>query len=324
MNSSTHTTPVGRFAPSPTGRMHMGNLFTALISWLSVKSRGGKWILRIEDLDPQRSRREYAEQIEADLLALGLEWDEGGLQGLGPNGPYVQSERHGIYDQMLERLKNSELLYPCTCRRADLHAAGAPHASDGRVIYSGRCRPASLPAPWVEPDAPCAVRIAVPDRDIVVADRLMGTHIYNMARECGDFVLRRADGAWAYQLAVTADDALMGVTEVVRGADLLSSAAQQIFLFEQLGFTPPEYMHVPLVCNARGVRLSKRDTSMQAGELFNKYGPEGVLGILGHMAGLHPAPTPTTLTELLQSYSEKQLCKNDSIKIQTSFTTTLL
>ncbi len=234
---------VGRFAPSPSGRMHLGNIYTALLSWLSVKSRGGKWILRIEDLDPQRSKMEFARQIEDDLLWLGLEWDEGGIDGKGSKGPYLQSQRHHLYEEALIKLKDTGLCYPCTCTRADILATQAPHESDGRVVYKGTCRPSVLPSPFIEkPKA--AVRIAVPDEDITFTDRIKGTQTVNLARHCGDFILRRGDGAWAYQLAVVVDDALMGVTEVMRGDDLLLSAAQQIYLYRLLGYTPPEFAHV--------------------------------------------------------------------------------
>ena len=201
---------VGRFAPSPSGRMHLGNIYTALLSWLSVKSRGGKWILRIEDLDPQRSKMEYARQIEDDLRWLGLEWDEGGIDGKGSNGPYLQSQRHHLYEEALAKLKDTGLCYPCTCTRADILATQAPHESDGRVVYKGTCRPSVLPSPFIEkPKA--AVRIAVPDEEITFIDRIKGIQTINLARHCGDFIVRRGDGAWSYQLAVVVDEALMGV-----------------------------------------------------------------------------------------------------------------
>ncbi|MDE6057423.1 MAG: tRNA glutamyl-Q(34) synthetase GluQRS, partial [Muribaculaceae bacterium] len=220
--------------------MHLGNIYTALLSWLSVKSRGGRWILRIEDLDPQRSKIEYARLIEDDLHWLGLEWDEGGLDGVGPNGPYVQSRRHHLYEEALERLKASGLCYPCSCTRADILATQAPHESDGRVVYKGTCRPPVMPSPYMDrPGA--AVRLMVPDEDISFIDRIKGQQTVNLARHCGDFIVRRGDGAWSYQLAVVVDDALMGVTEVMRGDDLLLSAAQQIYLYRLLGFDPPEF-----------------------------------------------------------------------------------
>ena len=289
---------VGRFAPSPTGRMHLGNVFTALMSWLSVCVRGGRWILRIEDLDPQRSRRDYAEQIEDDLAWLGLDFDEGGLADAGPSAPYSQSARGDIYAEYLRRLQSTGMTYACTCRRADLRVASAPHASDGRVLYTGRCRPQSLPTPFAAPVEPYAVRLAVPDRDITVADGVQPAARFNLARECGDFVLRRADGAWAYQLAVVVDDALMGATEVVRGADLMLSAAQQIYLYELLGLTPPAFAHVPLLCNSAGQRLSKRDSSMAMDELRRHYSPAELTGVLAWIGGLILTPDPISPADL--------------------------
>ena len=211
----------GRFAPSPTGRMHLGNVYSALLSWLSVRSQGGAWVLRIEDLDPQRSRREFARQIEDDLRWLGLEWDE----------YYVQSERGEIYTHYLEVLGQKSLTYPCYCTRADIMATQAPHESDGRIVYAGTCRPKQQEEAWLNVDShpsgrKPATRIIVPDEEISFVDAHYGEQSVNLARHCGDFVLRRADGAWAYQLAVVVDDALMGITEVVRagsyGASIIS------------------------------------------------------------------------------------------------------
>lgn len=292
---------VGRFAPSPSGRMHMGNIYTAVLSWLSAKSRGGRWVLRIEDLDPQRSKLPFARQIEDDLLWLGLEWDEGGIDGIGGHGPYMQSQRGDIYETCLERLKDTGLCYPCHCTRADIMATQAPHESDGRVVYKGTCRPEVIPAPYLH-SAGAAVRIAVPDMDIAFVDRVKGAQKVNLARHCGDFVLRRGDGAWSYQLAVVADDALMGITEVVRGDDLLLSAAQQIYLYNLLGYPAPEFAHVPLVCNDAGVRLSKRDKAMSMEELRRSHTPEEILGMVAHRASLTSTPAPISLTELLSIY----------------------
>ncbi len=277
--------------------MHLGNIYTALLSWLSVKSRGGKWILRIEDLDPQRSKIEHARMIEDDLHWLGLDWDEGGLDGIGPNGPYVQSQRHHLYEEALEKLKATGLCYPCTCTRADILATQAPHESDGRVVYKGTCRPAIIPSPYVnKPRA--AVRLTVPDEDITFVDRIKGEQTVNLARHCGDFIVRRGDGAWAYQLAVVVDDALMGVTEVMRGDDLLLSAAQQIYLYRLLGYEPPEFAHVPLVCNEAGIRLSKRDHSLSMEYLRAHHTPEEVLGMAAHRAALIPSSSSISLSEL--------------------------
>lgn len=309
---------VGRFAPSPTGRMHLGNVFTALVSWLSARKAGGKWILRIEDLDPQRSRIEYARQIEDDLRWLGLDWDEGGVDGVGPNGPYCQSMRGEIYKKYIERLCSTGYTYPCFCTRADILATQAPHQSDGRVIYGGRCRPAFMPAA-VSADTGCmpphATRLFVPDEAIIYSDTVYGTQNVNLSAECGDFILRRADGAWAYQLAVVVDDALMGVTEVVRGNDLLLSAAQQIYLYRLLGFEAPSYAHLPLLCNSDMRRLSKRDSSMSMEELRRTNSPEDVIGRLAALAGLIDTPRPCRPVDLIDIFDWRKISPVGSITV---------
>ena len=308
--------PVGRFAPSPTGRMHLGNVFTALLSWRSVKSRGGRWILRIEDLDPQRSRREYALQIEDDLAWLGLTPDEGGTRDKGPSAPYRQSMRSDIYAAMLERLHATGLTYPCTCTRADIMSTQAPHGSDGRIVYSGKCRPAVLPREGkYSDDKKGAVRLYVPDETIVFTDLICGPQRVNPARECGDFVLRRADGAWAYMLAVVADDALMGVTEVMRGNDLLLSAAQQIYLYRLLGYEPPRFAHVPLVVNARGVRLSKRDASLSMETLRSTHTPRQLIGKIAYMAVIRDTDEPVSADELLENFNIGRITRSATVTV---------
>ena len=289
----------GRFAPSPTGRMHLGNVYSALLSWLSVRSQGGAWVLRIEDLDPQRSRREFARQIEDDLRWLGLEWDE----------YYVQSERGEIYTHYLNILGQKGLTYPCYCTRADIMATQAPHESDGRIVYAGTCRPKQLEEAWLNIDAhpsgrKPATRIIVPDEEISFVDAHYGEQSVNLARHCGDFVLRRADGAWAYQLAVVVDDALMGITEVVRGRDLLLSAPQQIYLYRLLGFAAPTFCHLPLLCNLAGQRLCKRDKSLDLGEI-RKAGhlPKAVIGKLAFYAGIIDHAEPVSAQELVSEFS---------------------
>lgn len=296
---------VGRFAPSPTGRMHLGNVFTALVSWLSARSRGGDWILRIEDLDPQRSRREYAEAIEDDLYWLGLRGWLGGLDDRGPAGPYSQSRRGHIYEQHLQTLISRGLVYPCHCTRADLHASQAPHAADGTIIYSGRCRPSAPPPFAFTPGdfTHAAARIVVPDHEIAFRDGLSGMHTSVLSRDCGDFVLRRADGAWAYQLAVTVDDALMGVTEVIRGNDLTDSTPRQLYLYKCLGYSAPAFTHLPLLTDLSGRRLSKRDADLDMGALRRRYTPECLLGRLAHLAGLAPTPAPVTAEALALTFT---------------------
>lgn len=309
-DAGRHSAPrhvVGRFAPSPSGRMHLGNIYAALMSWLSARAAGGRWILRIEDLDPQRSRPEYARQIEDDLCWLGLEWDEGGIDGRGPSGPYIQSRRGHLYAQALASLEAQGLVYACRCSRADILASQAPHQSDGRIIYPGTCRPAPAP-PFPRPEGPGARRLYIPeDLEIAFTDRNFGPQRERIASEGGDIVLRRADGAWAYQLAVVVDDALMGVTEVVRGADLLSSAARQIYLYNLLGWAPPEWAHIPLITNAEGIRLSKRDASLSMAAMrADGLTPPDIFGRLAFHAGLIPAPSPISLTALLALYDKGQ------------------
>lgn len=303
----------GRFAPSPSGRMHLGNIYAALLSFLSVKGKGGKWILRHEDLDRQRCRREYAALIEDDLRWLGLEWDEGGLAGKGDHGPYLQSERDDIYRAHIEKLCASGFVYPCYCRRADLLASSAPHQSDGRIIYGGRCRPESLPDKNLTLeylDSPAlkggkdgrnpALRLYVPDRRIAFDDMIAGRQEYELQRDCGDFIVRRSDGGWAYQLAVVVDDALMGVTEVVRGEDLLLSTAQQIYLYELLDYPAPRFGHIPLLRNADGQRLSKRDSSESMESLRARFTPQQLLGRLAMLSGITDSERPVQLPELLE------------------------
>lgn len=301
----------GRFAPSPTGRMHLGNVFTALISWLAAKSSGGKWILRIEDLDPQRSRIEYARMIEDDLHWLGLDFDEGGLEDIGPNAPYSQSRRNDIYARVLNKLKEKALLYPCSCTRADILATQAPHQSDGRIVYAGTCRPS--PTPPFPDFAPTgkALRLYAPDEVISFCDSVYGPQSINLAAHCGDFILRRADGAWAYMLAVVVDDAMMGVREIVRGRDLLLSTAQQIYLYRLLGFQPPRYTHLPLICNTEGRRLSKRDPETDMEHLRRRFRPEEIIGHLAHLANLIPEYQPVAPSDLIPLFRRDRLPKSD-------------
>ena len=282
----------GRFAPSPTGRMHLGNIYSALLAWLSARSQDGGFILRIEDIDRQRSRDEYAVQIDADLRWLGIDWDE----------RYVQSRRFTYYEDHLKRLNDMGLVYPCYCSRADIMATQAPHESDGRVVYKGTCRPENLPHDFM-PSRPGALRLRVPDSDISFVDGHYGEHSVDLSRQCGDFILRRADGAWAYQLAVVVDDALMGVTEIVRGSDLLLSVPQQMYLYGLFGYETPSYCHLPLLCNAEGQRLSKRDKSLDMSVLRDNYRPEELTGLLAYYAGITDRPEGISARELIPLFS---------------------
>lgn len=273
--------------------MHLGNIVAALLSYLSVKSKGGKWVLRIEDIDPQRSKQHYADMLMDDLRWLGLQWDE---------GPYYQSRRGDIYQEQLARLCERRIVYPCRCTRAELMASQAPHESDGHIVYSGKCRPASLSGEI--PLIGETLRLMVPpypgvtDSDgglITFRDDLCGPQSVSLHDHCGDFIVRRRDGAWAYQFAVAIDDALMGITEVVRGEDLLLSTAQQLYVMLQLGLTPPRhYIHFPLVRNNAGIRLSKRDQSLSMEHLRRSYSPQEVIAMAAEAAAL-----PQTLLQPL-------------------------
>lgn len=297
---------VGRFAPSPSGRMHLGNAFSALLAWLAVRSAGGEMVLRQEDLDPQRCKREYADQIEADYRWLGLDWDRGGSRG---GDAYYQSNRDEIYRESLERLREKDLIYPCFCTRNQLHAASAPHATDGTTLYPGTCRNLTPEeqAERAKTRKP-AMRVRVPDATVPFTDRIMGACHQNLAQECGDFILRRSDGVFAYQLAVVVDDACMGVTQVVRGVDLLSSTPRQIWLQQQLGFDQPEYGHVPLLYGTDGHRLSKRQKDVDLGAL-RQMGkrPEEIVGQLACWAGLIDRPEPVRPQELVTEFQWEKI-----------------
>ena len=287
--------------------MHLGNIYTALLSWLCAKRDGGRWLLRIEDLDPQRSRREYALQAMEDLQWLGLSWDD---------EPLWQSERTEVYAEHFRLLQEQGHLYPCYCTRADiLNAANAPHEADGRVIYPGTCRPKGQVAKGEGPltlksKAP-AWRVTVPDEDISFTDAVYGPQTFNLARHCGDFIVRRADGTFAYQLAVVVDDALSGITQVVRGRDLLLSAAQQIYLYSLLGYAPPSFAHLPLLCNTAGQRLSKRDTATHFGQLKQTFTPRQLTGHIAYIAGLTPTVDALPLSDLLLTFDVHRLPSDD-------------
>ena len=285
----------GRFAPSPSGRMHLGNLWSCLLAWLSARSEGGRMVLRLEDLDPDRCRREYCDQVMRDLEWLGLDWD---------NEPVYQSRRSDIYAEYFRKLEEQGLIYPCYCTRAERLAANAPHRSDGISVYDGRCRRLTPQ----EREALAAARrpawrVGVPEEEISFTDLCQGGYSERLDRDCGDFILRRSDGVYAYQLAVVVDDALMGVDQVVRGSDLLDSTPRQIWLNRQLGFVPPEYAHVPLLLAPDGRRLAKRDRDMELGQLQESYTAPELVGRLAHLAGILPEYAPVTPTQLIPLFA---------------------
>ncbi|MBR5471798.1 MAG: tRNA glutamyl-Q(34) synthetase GluQRS [Oscillibacter sp.] len=302
---------VGRFAPSPSGRIHLGNILCSLLAWLSARQKGGQVILRIEDLDTARCPRRYAQQMEEDLRWLGLDWD----MGPGTNGPhesYYQSERTELYQMAREKLEEMGLVYPCFCTRGELHAASAPHRSDGQVLYAGTCRnlTAEEIAEKVKTRSP-ALRLRVPEETWGFTDGHMGDYAENLARDCGDFLLRRSDGMFAYQLAVVVDDAAMGVTEVVRGADLLDSTPRQLYLYHLLDLNPPSFYHVPLLLASDGRRLSKRDADAGLDDLRPRCRAEEILGKLAYLAGFNPSAEPRSAERLLSDFDWEKVPKKD-------------
>ena len=293
--------PVGRFAPTPSGRMHLGNVFAAMVAWLSVRSRNGYFVLRMEDLDTQRTSEEYARQLREDLLWLGLDWDD--------ESP-PQSQRGEVYQQYFEKLQDLGLVYPCYCTRSQLHSVDAPHLSDGTYIYPGTCRDLTEEQRAAFDREP-AWRVRVPDRLWKFRDLVQGGYAQNLSRDCGDFVVRRADGVFVYQLAVTVDDGEYEISEVVRGMDLLSSAPRQMYLQELFGFRHPQYAHVPMLLSPDGRRLSKRDKDLDLGVLRQKLSPEALLGILAHSAGLIEKPAPISARELASVFDWDKLSAED-------------
>ena len=302
----------GRYAPSPTGDLHLGNLRTALLAWLYSRAVGGAFLLRIEDLDRPRARAGSAESIIRDLRWLGLDWDEGPDVG-GPHGPYFQSARDAVYAAALSRLRLLGRLYPCYCTRAELtELASAPQAVGGEgAAYPGTCRRLSAAQRRAKESAGRrpSLRLHVGDATIHFEDAVLGSQAQDVSRAVGDIVVRRSDGVVAYQLAVVVDDALMGVTQVVRGADLISSTARQLVLYDALGWRRPTlYAHVPLAVTADGTRLAKR-AGAQGLEALRDRGiaRETVLGALAASAGCWPTNEPATLDQLLRNVDPLRL-----------------
>ena len=293
---------IGRFAPTPSGRMHLGNVFAALVAWLSVRKDRGQMVLRMEDLDTQRTSAEFAQVLREDLLWLGLDWDE---------ETQPQSQRSEVYQEYFGKLEAMGLLYPCYCTRSQLHNVNAPHMSDGTYVYAGTCRNLTPEQKAAFGRLP-AWRVMVPDQEWTVADRIQGIYTENLATHCGDFVVRRADGVYVYQLAVTVDDGLAGVTQVVRGMDLLGSAPRQMYLQSLFGFPHPEYAHVPMLLAPDGRRLSKRDKDLDLGYLRAHTTAEKLIGVLACSAGLLETPEPISAKELAAGFSFDQI-RGDAI-----------
>ena len=291
----------GRFAPSPSGKMHLGNLFSFLLAWCSVRSAGGEMVLRMEDLDPQRTSAEFAALIRRDLLRFGLDWDREVL---------CQSSRTAAYNEAFAKLEALGLIYPCYCSRSEVHAASAPHLGQSEFVYAGTCRDLT-PAQRAAKKRLPAWRLRVPAEEWTVHDGLQGDYTELLSRDCGDFVVRRADGVYAYQLAVVVDDADNGVTQVVRGRDLLASAPRQMYLFSLLGRPAPEYIHVPLLLAPDGRRLSKRDGDLDLGVLLKRFSAEDIIGSLAFAAGLLAQNEPISAKELASIFDWKKVKKED-------------
>lgn len=316
MSAGSSSLVRGRLAPSPTGFLHLGNAWAFLLAWWAARSAGGQVVLRLEDIDPQRSRPEYAAAILEDLRWLGLDWDEGPLPETGgegaqfaergPCGPYVQSRCTAFYTEALRRLEALGCLYPCFCTRKELRAlAGAPHIDDAGAPYPGTCRrltPAERAARQRAGHRAC-LRVHGPDGVMAFDDQLRGLQRLRLEDCGGDFAVQRSDGVVAYQLAVAVDDGRMGINQVVRGRDILPSTPRQIALLRLLGYTIPTYAHVPLLCDADGERLAKRHASLALRSLRAEgVAPERIVGLLAWLAGVNPSRRPLRPVEALRHF----------------------
>ena len=299
----------GRFAPSPSGRLHLGNMLTFLLAWLDVRARGGTMVFRLEDLDPERSWEHYADLMADDLLWLGLDWDEGWRPG---SQDCRQGARAQRYTAALDALTERGMVYDCYCSRAERLAASAPHPGEPR---EAGCPCRTLSEQEVQKrlrmGRRAAKKLAVTDADIAFVDAHYGLQAAKLRHGRDDFLIRRSDGVFAYQLAVVVDDARMGVTEVVRGSDLLSSTARQLYLYRLLGLQAPTFAHCPLLLAPDGRRLSKRDGDQSLENLREKYTAQEIVGKLAYAYGLQPEPAPCTPESLIPGFSWAKVPKQD-------------
>lgn len=309
-NVGQSSSPVGRIAPAPTGAQHVGNARTYLLAWLSVRSRGGDLILRIEDLDSPRIKPWAAQQALDDVAWLGLDCDQSPAIG-GPHAPYVQSERLPLYLAALEELKTAERVYPCTCTRKDVAAAAsAPHAEHEGPIYPGTCAQRQARDAAALADQPFVWRFRTTNAVCGWNDRFVGPRQANVAQELGDFIVARGDESPAYQLAVVVDDHVMRVTEVLRGDDLVPSTWRQLELYDFFGWQPPEFAHVPLVVGADGRRLAKRHGDTRLSQLREAgVSAERLIGLLAWSAGLRETPAPCRAAELIDEFDLSRVPK---------------
>ena len=343
MGERVSAAPVtGRLAPSPTGRMHLGNAYAALAAWLGARAKGGRVLLRIEDIDAPRVVKDADRWIMDDLAWLGLDWD---------GEPVYQSQRLDAYEEALRRLREQGLVYPCFCSRADIRAASAPNEGDGFLIYPGTCRrlPAAERESRVARGDRHSWRLAVPDgapadasgcasshvddaaqamhaalavglpRVVCFDDRVFGPQRFDLPRQLGDVVVRRSDGLFAYQLAVSVDDMAMGVTQIVRGRDLLRSTAIQLYVRRCLGATDtPEFAHLPLIDAADGRRMAKRLNSLDLGAMRERGDdPRAVVGYCAWLLRLVDEPRPMTPQELLPLFSWDAVAADTADRVST-------
>lgn len=304
-----------RFAPSPTGELHLGNARTALLAWLHARRAGGRLVMRVEDLDEGRVRQRHLTGQLEDLRWLGLDWDEGPDVG-GGRGPYLQSQRKHLYDAALRRLMERGMVYECFCSRREVaEAASAPHgAADEGPLYAGTCRDMSAAeADRRRRQREPALRFRVPDRSVSFVDAIHGEQRLRAREQLGDFVVRRSDGIAAYQLAVVVDDIAMEISHVLRGADLLTSAARQILLYEALGAQPPVWIHVPLLLGPDGERLSKRHGSTSLAEIRGAgVDAAEVVGWLASTCGLAEAGESVGAADLVERFSLVAIPRQDT------------
>lgn len=317
-----HTQPpvtVGRLAPSPTGYLHLGNAWAFLLAWLAARAAHGNLILRMEDIDPDRSRPHFAEAIIHDLHWLGLNWD---------SGPVVQSQRMPLYEAALCSLTKAGHTYPCYCTRKELRTlAAAPHVGDAGAPYPNICcnlSPAER-ATREQQGRKAALRLRCPKQKCIDFDDAVQGPQHMCLGDCGgDFALRRSDGVIAYQLAVVVDDALSCVNQVVRGDDIRISTPRQIWLCQLLGYAPMRYAHVPLLMDSQGERLAKRHASLSLGALREAgVQPQAIIGYLGYRAGLLPAAAACPAQKLVEAFCFDKLPR-EALTIEDSVQTTLL
>jgi len=283
--------------------MHLGNAFAYLLAWLSARKADGEIVLRMEDLDTLRCTEQNAELIRRDLEWLGLDWDR--------ESP-PQRLRTEAYETALAKLREKANVFPCWCTRGSLNLVNAPHASDGHPIHPASCRMRTEEERRAM-KGPFAWRLEAPDIEITFVDGVYGSQRENLKSECGDFVLRRADGVFVYQLAVVVDDGETGVTQVVRGCDLLSSTPRQLYLYRLLGLKEPSYWHVPMLTDRDGNKLSKRDAAMDLGELKKTRRPEELVGDLAFQCGIIDRRSAVSARELLSEFDWRKVRKEDIV-----------